>query len=152
VLYALRGEVPQEEYLVPLGKAEAKREGSDCTVITWSKMLHTALEAARELEGDGVDCEVIDLRTIRPLDEKTILESVAKTNRAVIVEEGWRFAGVGAEIADRIQLNVFDELDSPVLRVTAEDVPMPYARELEKAALPSASKVVAAVKKACYLS
>jgi pyruvate dehydrogenase E1 component beta subunit len=152
VLYPTKGEVPEGEYLVPLGKADIKRAGGDCTIITWSKMLGVALEAAKKLsEEDGVECEIVDLRTIRPLDEETIFASVTKTNRAVIVEEGWRFAGIGAEVADRIQLNVFDELDSPILRVTGEDVPMPYAKNLEHAAIPSPEKVIKAVKQACYL-
>jgi len=152
VMYAFKGEVPEEEYYIPLGKAKIKREGADCTIVTWSKMYHTAVKAAEELSNEyGVECEIIDLRTIRPLDTETILNSVVKTNRAVILEEGWRFAGVGAEVSDIIQLEVFDELDSPVIRVTSEDVPMPYAPNLEKAMLPSVEKLVNAVKRACYI-
>lgn len=152
VMYAFKEEVPEEEYLLPLGKAAVKREGDDCTIITWSKMYHTALKAAEQLAAEeNVNCDVIDLRTIRPLDEETIFNSVLKTNRAVILEEGWRFSGVGAEISDRIQLNIFDDLDHPIVRVTSEDVPMPYAATLEKAALPSVEKVVKAVKTVCYL-
>jgi pyruvate dehydrogenase E1 component beta subunit len=151
VLYSSTGEVPEGEYLVQLGKADIKRAGGDCTIITWSKMLGVALEAANRLSEEGVECEIVDLRTIRPLDEQTVFDSVTRTNRAVIVEEGWRFAGIGAEVADRIQLNIFDELDSPVLRVTGEDVPMPYAKNLEHAAIPGLEKVIKAVKQACYL-
>ena len=152
VLYAVKGEVPEEEYLIPIGKADVKREGTDCTIITYSKMLGVALEAAERLAADeGVQCEVLDLRTIRPLDEEAIFASVTKTNRAVVLEEGWRFAGVGAEVVDRIQLNIFDELDAPVERVTGEDVPMPYAKNLEHATIPGPEKVIAAVKKVSYL-
>jgi pyruvate dehydrogenase E1 component beta subunit len=152
VMYALKGEVPEEEYYIPLGKAKVKREGADCTIVTWSKMYHTAVRAADELSEEyGVECDIVDLRTIRPLDTETIFNSVTKTNRLVILEEGWRFSGVGAEISDRVQLSIFDELDHPVLRVTSEDVPMPYAKNLEKAVLPSVEKLVDAVKKACYL-
>lgn len=152
VMYSFKEEVPEEEYLIPLGKAAVKREGSDCTLITWSKMYHKVLEAAQKLEEEqGVKCEVVDLRTIRPLDEETIFNSITRTNRAVIIEEGWRFAGVGAEISDRIQLNIMDELDHPIVRVTAEDVPMPYAANLEKAVLPGVDKIIGAVRKVCYL-
>ena len=152
VLYPVKGEVPEEEYLVPLGKADVKRDGGDCTIITWSKMLGVARGAAERLsKEEDIECEIVDLRTIRPLDEEAILKSVTKTNRAVIIEEGWRFAGVGAEVVDRIQLNIFDELDAPVERVTGEDVPMPYAKNLEHAAIPGPEKVIKAVKKACYL-
>jgi pyruvate dehydrogenase E1 component beta subunit len=152
VMYAFKGKVPEEEYLIALGEADVKREGSDCTIISWSKQVHNALKAAEMLaDEDKINCEVVDLRTIRPLDENTIFTSVAKTNRVVILEEGWRFAGVGAEISDRIQLNILDELDHPVVRITGEDVPMPYAANLEKAMLPSPEKVIKAVKKVCYL-
>jgi pyruvate dehydrogenase E1 component beta subunit len=151
-MYSFKEEVPEKEYLIPLGKAAVKREGSDCTLITWSKMFHKVMEAAKQLEEEqGVKCEVVDLRSIRPLDEETIFNSVAKTNRAVIIEEGWRFAGIGAEISDRIQLNIMDELDHPIVRVTSEDVPMPYAANLEKAVLPSLDKIIGAVRKVCYL-
>jgi len=152
VLYPVKGEVPEDEYLIPIGQADVKRAGDDCTIITYSKMLGVAEEAVRRLsEEEGVECEIVDLRTIRPLDEATFLNSIVKTNRAVVVEEGWRFAGVGAEVVDRIQLHAFDELDAPVERVTGEDVPMPYAKNLEKACIPNPEKVIAAVKKVCYL-
>ncbi len=150
VLYGTKGEVPVGEYTIPLGKADLKREGKDATVVAHSRMVLVALEAAGLLEREGINIEVIDLRTIKPLDEELILRSVKKTNRLVIVEEGWRFAGVGAEICDRVVVNAFDYLDAPPCRVTGADVPMPYSRSLEAAALPSAKKVVAAVKRVLY--
>ena len=150
VLYGTKGEVPVGEYTIPLGKADLKREGKDATVVAHSRMVLVALEAAGLLEREGINIEVIDLRTIKPLDEELILRSVKKTNRLVIVEEGWRFAGIGAEICDRVVVNAFDYLDAPPCRVTGADVPMPYSRSLEAAALPSAKKVVAAVKRVLY--
>jgi len=150
VLYNVKGEVPSDEYLIPIGLADVKRPGKDVTLVGWSRSLHFALDAARQLEAEGVDAEVVDVRTLRPLDEDLIFASVRKTNRCVIVEEGWRVAGFGAEIADRIQRECFDDLDAPVLRVTAADVPMPYAKNLEKAYLPQPEKVVAAAKKVLY--
>ena len=150
VLYNLKGEVPEEEYLIPLGLADVKRPGKDVTLVAWSRSLHLALDAARQLEAEHIDAEVVDVRTLRPLDEDLICESVRKTNRCVIVEEGWRIAGFGAELADRVQRECFDDLDAPVLRVTAEDVPMPYAKNLEQAYLPNPAKVVAAAKKVLY--
>lgn len=152
VLYGTKGEVPVGEYTIPLGKADLKREGKDATVVAHSRMVLVALEAAGLLEREGIDIEVVDLRTIKPLDEELILRSVKKTNRLVIVEEGWRFAGIGAEICDRVVVNAFDYLDAPPCRVTGADVPMPYSRSLEAAALPSAKKVVAAVKRVLYSS
>ena len=150
VLYNLKGEVPEEEYLIPLGLADVKRPGKDVTLVAWSRSLHLALDAARQLEAEHIDAEVVDVRTLRPLDEDLICESVRKTNRCVIVEEGWRIAGFGAELADRVQRECFDDLDAPVLRVTAEDVPMPYAKNLEQAYLPNPAKVLAAAKKVLY--
>jgi pyruvate dehydrogenase E1 component beta subunit len=150
VLYNFKGEVPDEEYLIPLGLGDVKRAGKDVTLVAWSRSVHFALDAARQLESEGVEAEVVDLRTLRPLDEDLVFESVRKTNRCVIVEEGWRVAGFGAEVADRIQRECFDDLDAPILRVTAEDVPMPYAKNLEKAYLPTPEKVVAAAKKVLY--
>ena len=138
--------------MIPLGKGDIKREGEDITVIAWSKMVYVALDAAAELAKNGIEVEVIDPRSIRPLDEALILQSVKKTNRCVIIEEGWPFAGAGAEISYRITNRVFDYLDAPVMRVTGEDVPMPYAKNLEHQALPSVEKVVAAVKNALYRS
>jgi pyruvate dehydrogenase E1 component beta subunit len=150
VLYGRKGPVPDEEYTIPLGKGDVKREGKDVTVIAWSKMLYIAQDAATELAKSGVEVEIIDPRTIRPLDEELILRSVKKTNRCVIVEEGWPFAGAGAEVAYRVTNKAFDHLDAPVVRVTGEDVPMPYAKNLEHLVLPSVEKVVSAVKSVLY--
>jgi pyruvate dehydrogenase E1 component beta subunit len=152
ILYGRKGQVPEEEYTIPLGKGDVKREGKDVTVVAWSKMAYVALDAAAELAKNGMDIEVIDPRTIRPLDEALILRSVKKTNRCVIVEEGWPFAGAGAEVAFRVAHEAFDYLDAPVKRVTSEDVPMPYAKNLEQLVLPSVEKVIAAVKSVLYRS
>ncbi|ATX81062.1 pyruvate dehydrogenase E1 component beta subunit [Mariprofundus ferrinatatus] len=143
------GEVPDKEYIIPLGVADVKRAGSDVTIVAHSRMTGFALQAAEILAGQGIEAEVIDPRTIRPLDENTILASVAKTNRAVVVEEGWRFAGIGAEISARIMERGFDDLDAPVIRVTGKDVPMPYAANLEAMALPSVAEIVQAARVAC---
>ncbi len=151
LLYALKGEVPEEEYLVPLGAAEVKRAGADVTVVAHSKMVHQALQAAEQLAGeDGIDAEVIDLRTLRPLDVDTVVESVRKTNRVVVVEEGWPVANIGAQVVDDIQREAFDFLDAPIARVSGLDVPMPYARNLEKLVFPSAEHVVKAIRHVCY--
>jgi pyruvate dehydrogenase E1 component beta subunit len=150
VLYGRKGPVPDEEYTLPLGKGDVKREGTDVTIIAWSKMVYIAQDAATELAKSGIEAEVIDPRTIRPLDEELILKSVKKTNRCVIVEEGWPFAGAGAEISYRVTNKAFDYLDAPVVRVTGEDVPMPYAKNLEHLVLPSVEKVVKAVKGVLY--
>jgi pyruvate dehydrogenase E1 component beta subunit len=152
VLYGRKGLVPEEEYTIPLGKGDIKREGKDITLVAWSKMVYVAQDAAAALEKDGIDVEIIDPRTIRPLDEELILRSVKKTNRCVIVEEGWPFAGAGAEIAYRVTNKMFDHLDAPVVRVTGEDVPMPYAKNLEPLVLPNVEKVVTAVKNTLYRS
>lgn len=151
MLYNQKGEVPDGEYTIPIGQAEVKRPGDQVTVISHSKTVAVALAAAETLAADGISAEVVDLRTIRPLDEATVLASVRKTHRAVIVEEGWPFAGVGAQVADTIQREAFDDLDAPVLRVTAADVPMPYNKRLEKAAKVDAAKVVGAVRRSLYL-
>jgi len=142
-------EVPDGEYIIPLGKADIKRAGTDVTLVAHSRMTGFALAAAEELAKQGIDAEVIDPRTIRPLDENTILASVAKTNRAVVIEEGWRFAGIGAEISARIMERGFDDLDAPVARVTGKDVPMPYAANLEAMALPSVAEIVEAARVVC---
>ncbi|MDP3939823.1 MAG: pyruvate dehydrogenase complex E1 component subunit beta [Deltaproteobacteria bacterium] len=147
VLYGFKGEVPEEEYTIPLGVAEVVRPGKDLTIVAWSKMQHLVKLVLPELEKQGIDAEVIDPRTLRPLDEDAILASVRKTSRLLIVEEGWPYGGVGAQIAYLVQRNAFDYLDAPVERVTSEDVPMPYAANLEKAALPSVEKVFAAVNR-----
>jgi pyruvate dehydrogenase E1 component beta subunit len=144
LLYAMKGEVPDGDHVVPLGVAEVKREGTDVSVITHGKMVHVALQAAVELEKQDVSVEVIDLRSLRPLDVEAILRSVHKTNRAVYVEEGWPFVGIGAQIVDVIQSEAFDYLDAPLGRVAQLDVPMPYNKHLEKLVKPSASRVVAA--------
>jgi pyruvate dehydrogenase E1 component beta subunit len=147
VMYALKGEVPAGEHLVPLGVADVKRPGRDVTLVTWSKMLHATLKAADELAGEGVDAEVLDLRTVRPLDERAIVASVQKTHRCVVVQEGWPFAGVAAEVIARVVSRAFDDLDAPPERVTNLDVPMPYARNLEDLVLPSPDRIVAAVRR-----
>jgi pyruvate dehydrogenase E1 component beta subunit len=152
MLYNQKGEVPEGEHLIPLGVADIKRPGTDVTIVAHAKMVAVALRAAEELEKEGVSAEVVDPRTLRPLDLPTILESVRKTNRCVIVEEGWPLAGIGASVVDGIQREAFDDLDAPVLRVTGADVPMPYNRQLEKLAKPDAAKVVAAAKRVLYLA
>lgn len=149
-LYGRKGPVPEEEFSIPLGQAEVKRAGRDVTIVAWSKMVHVALDTSTELAKDGIELEVIDPRTLRPLDDRMIFDSVKKTNRCIIVEEGWPFAGLGAEIAYRITKEGFDYLDSPVIRVTGEDVPMPYAKNLEHEVVPGIEKVVRAVKDVLY--
>jgi pyruvate dehydrogenase E1 component beta subunit len=152
MLYNLKGEVPDDgEHMVPIGRAEVKRAGGEVTLVCHSKTVAVALRAAEELAAQGVEAEVLDLRSIRPLDEAALLASVAKTHRCVVVEEGWAFAGVGAQVVDTIQREIFDELDAPVLRVTQADVPMPYNKHLEKAAKADVPKTVAAARKVLYL-
>jgi pyruvate dehydrogenase E1 component beta subunit len=152
LLYSSKGvvEPPDEELLIQLGKAEVKREGSDATVVCYAQTVPIALKVAAQLEEEDISAEVVDLRSIKPLDEKSIFDSVAKTHRVVIVEQDHPFCGVGAEICYRIQKNIFDELDAPVLRVSQEDVPMPYNQDLEHAVLPNVEKLLAAVKQVCY--
>ena len=150
MLYNAKGEVPDGEHLVPLGVADVKRFGSDVTLVCHSKTVSTALKASVKLEQDGIEAEVIDLRTIRPMDTATILDSVRKTNRCVVVEEGWPFCGIGAQVVDYIQHGAFDSLDAPVLRVTGVDVPMPYNKHLEKLTKPNPDRVVEAVRKVTY--
>jgi pyruvate dehydrogenase E1 component beta subunit len=147
VMYSLKGEVPAGEHLVPLGVADVKRPGRDVTLVTWSKMLHTSLKAAEALTADGIDAEVLDLRTIRPLDTAAVLASVRRTHRCVVVQEGWPFAGVAAELITLVAREAFDELDAPPERVTNLDVPMPYARNLEELVLPSPARVVETVRR-----
>ncbi len=151
-LYNVKGEVPEGEYLLPIGRAEVKKEGSDVTIITWSRMLTAAvLPAVERLEAEeGISCEVVDAMTLRPLDYDTLVNSIRKTNRCVIVEEAWPQASVGSWISHEMQKRAFDYLDAPIGHVHQEDVPMPYAFNLEEAALPSPAKVVEAVKKVCY--
>jgi len=151
-MYGMKGEVPEDEdFIIPLGVAEVKREGTDATIVARSLMVPTALKAAEELEKDGVSCEVIDPRTIRPLDINAIVESVKKTNRVVIAEESHPFCGVAAEISAEINERAFDYLDAPVKRVSGADVPMPYAKNLERLAIPDVEQIVAAVREVSYL-
>ena len=150
MLYNMKGEVPDGDHIVPLGKADIKRPGKDVTIICHSKTVAPALNAAKTLAEEGIEAEVVDLRTIRPLDQETILASVAKTNRIVVAEEGWGFAGVGAEVVDVVQREAFDSLDAPIIRVHQADVPMPYNKHLEKAAKADANKIIAAVHQVCY--
>jgi pyruvate dehydrogenase E1 component beta subunit len=151
MLYNTKGEVPEGELLVPIGQAEVKRAGSDVSVICHSKTVAPALKAAEQLAGQGVAAEVVDLRSLRPLDESAILASVAKTHRAVVAEEGWPHSGIGAQVVDIIQRDAFDELDAPVLRVTQTDAPMPYNKQLERLAKPTPDKIVAAARRVLYL-
>ncbi len=146
-LYGVRGEVPDGEHVVPMGKAQVARPGTDVTIAAYSRMTHVALEAATMLEKEGVSAEVLDLRSLRPLDEDTIVASVERTHRLVVVHEGWPYGGVGAEIADRVQRLAFDALDAPILRVATLDVPMPYSKKLEQACMPQADRVVATVRR-----
>ena len=151
MLYGHTGEVPKlDDFIVPIGKARVARQGSHVTLVSWSMGMSYALKAAEELAKEGIEAEVIDLRTLRPMDTETVIASVKKTGRAVTVEEGWQQSGVGAEVAARIMEHAFDYLDAPVLRVSGKDVPMPYAANLEKLALPSAAEVVQAAKTVCY--
>ena len=145
-LYQTRGEVPEGDYTVPIGKSTVQRAGKDVTIVTYSKMLETSLKAAEQLAGEGIEAEIVDLRSLRPLDMDPVLESFRKTNRAVVVEEGWRSFGVGSEIASRIYEEAFDDLDAPVKRVAQQEVPLPYNRALEQMALPQVADVVRAVK------
>lgn len=150
-LYALKGEVPDDEdFTVPFGKGRIAREGKDATIISWSRMVHVSLQAAEQLASEGIEAEVIDVRSLRPLDEQILVQSVSKTHRAVVAYEGWPYGGVGAEISDRIQRLAFDQLDAPVLRVTMLDYPMPYNAALEQHVLPQADRIVEAVKKVAY--
>lgn len=151
VTYGEKGNVPEEEYLIEIGKADVKRQGTDVTIVSFNKMMKVALAAAAELEKEGISAEVIDLRTIRPLDWQTIAESVKKTNRLVIVEEQWPFASVSSEITYRIQKEVFDYLDAPIRRITSADAPMHYAPTLVEAYLPSVAGTVKLVKEVMYL-
>ena len=152
VMYGDKGEVPEEEYLIPIGKADIKRAGSDVTMVSFNKMMKIALGAAEELAKEGISAEVIDLRTIRPLDWQTIFESVKKTNRLVIVEEQWPFASVSSEIAYRIQKEAFDYLDAPIRRITSADAPMHYAPNLVAAYLPDVPRTVKIVKETMYIN
>ena len=151
MLYNTKGEVPDEDYIVPIGVADLKREGDHCSIITNGKMALVAMQAADQLAKEGIRVDVVDLRTVRPMDVDAITTSVRKTNRAVVLEEGWEIAGIGAQVVDYVQRHCFDDLDAPVLRVHQADVPMPYAKQLEKSAKPDVAKTIAAVRKVMYL-
>ncbi|MCB9563700.1 MAG: pyruvate dehydrogenase complex E1 component subunit beta [Kofleriaceae bacterium] len=151
-LYGTTWEVPEDEYLLPLGKGDIKREGSHVTLVAWSKMVWTCLDAAKVLAEEGIEAEVVDPRTLRPLDTPLIVESVKKTGRCVIVEVGWPHAGFGAEVAYQVQQHALDFLDAPIERVCSDDVPMPYAKNLEIEVQPQVEDVIAAVKRALYLA
>ncbi|MFW5715583.1 MAG: pyruvate dehydrogenase complex E1 component subunit beta [bacterium] len=151
MMYAWKGEVPEDEYLVPIGEADVKRAGSDVTLVCFSKPTRMVLQAAEELAKENIEAEVVDIRTIRPLDEQAIYDSVRKTNRCVVIDEAWPFASVGAHIGWLVSYNCFDFLDAPVELVSGEDVPMPYNHTLELAAQPSVEKVVKAAKSVLYV-
>lgn len=151
LLYGVSEEVTEDfNEEVEIGKAKIIKEGKDCTIISFSYILKYVIEAAEALESEGISCEVIDLRTIKPLDKETIIASVKKTNRAVVVEEGWGFSGIASEISAILMEEAFDFLDAPVARVVAEDVPLPYAANLEKECLPNKAKIIAKIKEVCY--
>jgi pyruvate dehydrogenase E1 component beta subunit len=150
-LYNTTAEVPEEEYLIPLGQGEVKRPGEHVTLVAWSAMVPVCMAAADKLAERGIEAEVVDPRTLRPLDEAIIIESVQKTGRCVVVETGWPMCGYGAEIAYRVQRECLDSLDAPIERVTSDDVPMPYALNLEKQVIPQGDDVIAAVERVLYL-
>ena len=152
MMYALKGEVPDGEYLVPIGKAAVRKEGTDVTIVSYNKSMELVKEAAKILEGEGISAEAIDLRTIRPLDLDTIVESVKKTNRLVVVDECWPFAGVSSEVAYQVQKYAFDYLDAPVTRLNAADTSLPYAPTFVEEYMPSAAKIVKAVKEVMYVN
>lgn len=145
-LYQVRGEVPDGDYTTPIGKSKVQREGRDVTIVTYSKMLETSMKAADQLAKEGIEVEIVDLRTLRPLDMEPVIASFKKTNRAVIVEEGWRSFGVGSEVSSRIYEQAFDYIDAPIQRVAQKEVPLPYNRELEQMAIPQVEDVIKAVK------
>jgi len=151
MLYNTKGEVPEGEHIVPIGVADLKRAGDHCSVITHGKMALVAMRVADDLAKEGINIDVVDLRTVRPIDVEAISRSVQKTNRAVVLEEGWEICGLGSQVVDFIQRECFDDLDAPVIRVHQADVPMPYAKNLERAAKPDAAKTIAAIRKVMYL-
>ena len=151
MLYNTKGEVPDNDYVVPIGVAELKHEGEHCSIITHGKMVLVALQAAEQLAKEGINIDVLDLRTLRPMDVPAITATVKKTNRAVVLEEGWEVCGIGAQVVDYVQRECFDWLDAPVVRVHQADTPMPYAKSLERAAKPDLAKAIAAVKKVMYI-
>ncbi len=150
-MYGDKGEVPEGEYIIPIGVADIKREGKDVTIVSFGKIMKVALAAADELAKEGIQAEVIDLRTVRPIDYATVIKSVKKTNRLVIVEEAWPLASISSEITFKVQKDAFDYLDAPILRVTSADVPLPYAPTLIEAALPNVARTVKAVKQVMYV-
>lgn len=150
MMYSDMGEVPEDEYLIPIGKADIKREGTDVTIVSYNKMMKIAMKAAEELEKENISAEVIDLRTIRPLDTETIINSVKKTNRLVIIDESWPFTSIASEITFQVQRYAFDYLDAPIRRITGADASMHYAANLVEAYLPSVAKVMEAVKGVTY--
>ena len=151
LLYGYEGEVPEGEYLVEIGKAAVRREGSDVTLVSYNKMMLPTMEAAEKLEAEGISAEVIDLRTIRPMDRRTVVESVKKTNRCVVVDESWPFAGISSEVAYEIQKSAFDYLDAPVIRVNSADTSLGYAAPFVEEYLPNADKIIRAVKEVAYV-
>lgn len=151
-MYGDKGEVPEGEYIIPIGVADIKREGKDVTIVSFGKIMKVALAAAAELEKEGISAEVIDLRSVRPIDFNTIINSVKKTNRLVIVEEAWPLASISSEVTFKVQKDAFDHLDAPILRVTSADVPLPYAPTLIEASLPNVARVVKAVKDVMYVN
>lgn len=151
MLYGREGEVPEEEYLVPIGKAAVRKEGTDVTLVTFNKMIIPTMEAAEELEKEGISAEVIDLRTIRPLDHECLVESIKKTNRMVVIDESWPFGSISSEIAYRMQKYAFDYLDAPITRINAADTSLPYAPTLVEEYLPNAEKIIKAVKEVSYI-
>jgi len=150
LMYSNKGAVPEQEYLIPIGKADIKRQGTDVTIISFGKMVHVALDACKALESEGIQAEMIDLRSLRPIDYDTLVQSVKKTNRCVIVEESWPLAAIAGELTYMIQKRAFDYLDAPILRITGADVPLPYAPTLIEAYLPNVKKIVHAVKQVMY--
>ncbi|MCE3226647.1 MAG: alpha-ketoacid dehydrogenase subunit beta [Bacteroidetes bacterium] len=150
-MYGDKGEVPEEEYIIPLGVADIKKQGTDVTIVSFGKILKVAMAAAKELENEGISCEVIDLRTVRPIDYDTVINSVKKTNRLVIVEEAWPLASLSREIAYKIQKDAFDYLDAPIKAITTADTPLPYAPTLIEASLPNVSRTIKAVKEVMYV-
>ncbi len=150
-MYGDKGEVPEEEYLIPIGKADIKRAGSDVTIVSFGKIIKTALAAAKELSARGIEAEIVDLRSVRPIDYDTVINSVKKTNRLVVVEEAWPLASISTEIAYKVQRDAFDYLDAPVIRITTADTPLPYAPTLIEASLPNAERVIKAVEEVMYL-
>jgi len=150
-MYGDKGEIPEEEYVIEIGQADIKREGSDVTIVSFGKILKETYKAADELAKDGISCEIIDLRTVRPIDYEAVVESVKKTNRCVVVEESWPLASISSEIAYHLQNYAFDHLDAPVKRVTQSDTPFPFTPSLMAEALPNVPRIIAAAKAVSYL-